>query len=197
MNNIRRSYHIQQTSRILFPGVLFLLLLAASCKNDPKEIDALVGKNTMQEDKADDVTILYSEDGHTKVRLYAKEFVRNEIAKPPFTDMKKFLKVEFFDDSLHITSTLTAKYGRIYEEKENALIRDSVVVVNNKGETLKTEELVWNQAARKFYTEKNVQINTPTQTIFGEGLEANEDFSWYQIKKPKGVVQVNKNEMPE
>lgn len=197
MNNTKRSYNIQQIPRSIFPGVLFLLLLAASCKNDPKEIDALVSKNTLQEDKADDVTILYSEGGHTKVRLYAKQFVRNEIAKPPFTDMKKFVKVEFFDDSLHVTSTLTAKYGRIYEEKENAIIRDSVVVVNNKGETLKTEELVWNQAARKFYTEKLVHITTPTQVIFGEGLEANEDFSWYQIKKPKGIVQVNKSEMPE
>ncbi len=197
MSNTRRSYNIQQISRSIIPGVLFMLLLAASCKNDPKEIDALVSKNTMQEDKAFDVTILYSEGGHTKVRLFAKEFIRNEIAKPPFTDMKKFVKVEFFDDSLHVTSTLTAKYGRIYEEKENAIIRDSVVVVNNKGETLKTEELVWNQAVRKFYTDKLVHITTPTQVIFGEGLEANEDFSWYQITRPKGVVQVNKNEMPE
>ncbi len=197
MNNTKRSYIILQITRRFFPGVLFLLVLASSCKNDPKEIDALVGKNTMQEDKAFDVTIYYSENGHTKVRLFAKEFIRNEIAKPPFTDMKKFVKVEFFDDTLHITSTLTAKYARIYEEKENALIRDSVVVVNDKGETLKTEELVWNQGARKFYTEKAVHIITPTQVIYGDGLEANEDFSWYQIKKPKGVVQVNKSEMPE
>jgi LPS export ABC transporter protein LptC len=197
MNNTQARYNLLQITRRLFPGVLFLSLLLTACKNDPKEIDALVGKNAVQEDKAYDVTLYYSEGGHTKVRLYAKEFVRNEVAKPPFIDMKKFMKVEFFDDSLNVTSTLTALYGRIYEKQENAIIRDSVVVVNKRGERLNTSELIWNQAARKFYTEKFVRITTATQMIFGDGLEANEDFTWYEIKAPKGVVRVNKSEMPE
>ncbi|WP_276134710.1 LPS export ABC transporter periplasmic protein LptC [Polluticoccus soli] len=173
------------------------ILSIASCKNDPKEIDRLVTKHSPQEDRAEDVTILYSEHGHLKARLYAKEFIRNEVAKPPFTDMKKGLKVEFFDDSLKVESVLTARYARYYEKQENVLIRDSIVVVNKKGERLNTEELVWNQSIRKFYTEKFVRITTPTQVMYGDGLEANEDFSWYEIKNPKGIVQVNKSELPE
>jgi LPS export ABC transporter protein LptC len=129
--------------------------------------------------------------------MYATEFIRNEIAKPPFVDMRKGLKVEFFDDSTHVESTLTALYARWYEGKGNVLIRDSVVVVNKKGETLRTEELIWNQNVKMFYTEKFVRINTPDQVMYGDGLEANEDFSWYRIKNPKGVVRVNKEEMPE
>lgn len=168
-----------------------------ACKNDPKEIDALVGKQAIQEDRAEDVTIIYSEHGKSRIRMFATEFIRNEIAKPPFVDMRKGLKVEFFDDSMNIESTLTAMYARWYEGKGNVLIRDSVVVVNKKGETLRTEELIWNQDVRKFYTEKFVRINTPDQVMYGDGLEANEDFSWYRIKNPKGTVRVNKEEMPE
>ena len=195
MIKIAPTYHLQIT-RIVFPGVLFLLLFSA-CRNDPKEIDKLVGKQSMQEDKAYEVTILYSESGHTKARLYSKEFVRNELAKPPFVDMKKGLKVEFFDDSLRVNSTLTARYARWYEKQGNILIRDSIVVVNKKGEKLNTEELVWHQGIRRFYTEKFVRITTPTQVMFGDGLEANEDFTWYEIKNPKGVVRVNKSEVSE
>ena len=33
--------------------------------------------------------------------------------------------------------------------------------------------------------------------MYGDGLEANEDFTWYRIKNPKGTVRVNKEEMPE
>ncbi|MCB9046511.1 MAG: LPS export ABC transporter periplasmic protein LptC [Chitinophagales bacterium] len=173
------------------------VFILVGCKNDPKEINALVNKSSMQEDKADEVTIIYSERGQSKIRMYATEFIRNEVAKPPYVDMRKGLKVEFFNDSTRVESTLTAQYARWYEGKGNVLIRDSVVVVNKKGETLRTEELIWNQNVKKFYTEKFVRINTPDQVMYGDGLEANEDFSWYRIKNPKGIVRVNKEEVPE
>jgi LPS export ABC transporter protein LptC len=184
-------------TRSIIPGVLFMLVLLVACKNDPKEINALVGTGSAQEDKAYDVTILQSEDGKLKVRLSAKEFVRNDKAKPPYIDMRKWLKAEVFNDSMKVESTLTAKYARYYEKQGNILIRDSIVVFNKKGERLETEELVWNQNARKVFTEKFVKIVTPTQVMYGDGLEANEDFTWYRILNPKGVVQVNKNELPE
>jgi len=161
------------------------------------EIHALVDKNNMQEDRALDVTILYSEDGQVKARLFSKEFIRNETARPPFTDMKQGLKVEFLNDSLRIESTLTARYARYYERQGNVLIRDSVVVVNKKGEKLETEELIWNQEVQQFYTEKPVAITTATQTMWGDGLEANQDFSWYQIRNLRGVMRVEKDKVPE
>ncbi|MCB9064960.1 MAG: LPS export ABC transporter periplasmic protein LptC [Chitinophagales bacterium] len=176
--------------------VLLTYLGAVSCKTDPKEIDALLNKS-VQEDKAEDVTIIYSEKGTVKIRMFATEFIRNEVAKPPYTEMRKSLRIEFYNDSLKVESTLDAKYGRYYEEKGNVLIRDSVVVVNKNGDTLRTEELIWNQKIRQIYTEKFVRINTPDQVMYGDGLEANEDFSWYRIKNPKGVVKVNKEEVPE
>ncbi|RYE23774.1 MAG: LPS export ABC transporter periplasmic protein LptC [Sphingobacteriales bacterium] len=191
--NITQCY-----TRILLPGFVFLTVLGtAACKNDPKEIDRLVSKSNMQQDIAHDVTIIFSKNGKARARLFATEFVRNEIAKPPFTDIKKGMKMEFFDDSLHVESTLTAKYARYYEKQGNILIRDSIVVVNKKGEKLQTQELVYNQGIKKFYTEKFVRITTTTQVMFGDGLEANEDFTWYEIKHPKGIIQVDKAELPD
>lgn len=186
----------QITQTVTLPGILFLVLFAA-CKNDPKEIDALVTKGAQQEDKAEEVTILYSDNGHMKMRLFAKEFVKNDVAKPPYTDMRKGIRVEFYDDSMNVESTLTARYARYYEKQGNILIRDSIVIVNKKGEKLNTEELVWNQSAKKLFTEKFVKIITASQVMYGDGLEANEDFTWYRILNPKGIVSVNKSEMPE
>ncbi len=176
--------------------VAMCLLLVMSCKNDPDEINELVNKTAPKVDKADDVSIIYSEKGRTKIRMFTKEFVRNEVAKPAYTDMRNGLKIEFFNDSTVIETTLTALYGRYYEEEGNVLIRDSVVVINKKGDTLRTEELIWHQDAKKIYTEKFVRINTPDQIMYGDGLEANEDFSWYRILRPKGVVKVEKEKAP-
>ena len=106
--------------KILFRAYILsplLLILLCGCNNDPQQIKALTDKNAMQEDKATDVVFVYSEQGKAKARLFAHTFIRNESAKPPFTDMKEGLKVEFYDDSLHITSTLTAGYARYYEKQ--------------------------------------------------------------------------------
>lgn len=179
---------------MIIPGLLFVF--AISCKNDPKDIQSLLGKSNTQEDKAYDVTIIYSELGKVKARIYTKEFIKNDVAKPAFMDMKKGIKVEMFNDTMNVESTLTARYARYYEKQGNILLRDSIVVVNKKNEKLETEELVWNQQVKKFYTEKFVKITMPSQVMYGDGLEANEDFSWYEIKNPRGIVQVNKSELP-
>jgi hypothetical protein len=50
---------------------------------------------------------------------------------------------------------------------------------------------------QKFFTEKSVRITTPNQILFGDGMEANRDFTWYRITYPKGSVRVNKGEMPQ
>ncbi len=176
-------------------ALLFLLLLAA-CKNDPKEISALTGKSLYQVDRAEDITLIYSEHGKVKARIYATEYISNDAAKPPYMDMKKGIKAEVYNDSMQVESTLTANYARYYEKQGNFLIRDNIVVVNKKGETLNTEELVWNQSIQKFFTEKFVKITTPTLVMYGDGLEANQDFSWYRILNQKGTMLVDKGEVP-
>jgi hypothetical protein len=72
-----------------------------------------------------------------------------------------------------------------------------VHIITKKGEQLNTEELIWSAAIQKFFTEKPVRITTENEILFGNGMEANSDFSWYQITHPKGTVQVNKGEVPQ
>src|SRR5690606_6574424 len=136
-----------------------------SCENKKEDIDLLISEDNVKMDKADSVTFLYSEQGNVKARLYATHFERNERLKPVYMDLKGGLYVEFFNDSLQIDNTLRAKTARYYEEAGNVLIRDSIVVLNKKGEELQTEELVWNQKLKKFYTDKPVSIKTPTQIL--------------------------------
>jgi LPS export ABC transporter protein LptC len=175
---------------------LCLLPFTFSCTNSMKEINELTGKAKVGEDYGEDVTILYSIGGKVKARLFTHTFLRAEASNPPYTEMKNGLKVEFYDDNAIVKSTLTARYGRWYERESNVLLRDSVHIINDKGDQLFTTELVWNQKLQKFFTEKPVRILTPTRTIYGSGMEANQDFSDYQITNPTGSIQVEKSQIP-
>ena len=54
---------------------------------------------------------------------------------------------------------------------------------NQKNEVLETDELFWNPNTKKIYSNKAVDIKTPEQTIHGIGMDSNQDFTQYTIRK--------------
>jgi LPS export ABC transporter protein LptC len=172
-----------------------LLIFLAGCKNDLSKLPG-ADVQDIENDRAEDVKFIFSKNGKTEAVLYGKYFVKNDHAKPPYVDIKKDLKVDFYNDSLKIKSTLTANFGRLYPQTNNIIVRDSVVVVNDKGQKLETEELIWNQNIERFYTDKFVRITMDNQITYGEGLIANKDFTWFKIKKQRGTIPVDKKALP-
>ena len=131
-----------------------------------------------------DVQILYSEVGEVQAILTAPELKRIKDEKP-HTEFQKGLHVEFFNED-HKTGDLKANYGIRYENSDETIVRNNVVVVNLEGEKLETEELTRNENTRRIYTDKQVKITTKTATLWGMGLDAKEDFSEYKILEPYG-----------
>ncbi|MBS1654825.1 MAG: LPS export ABC transporter periplasmic protein LptC [Bacteroidetes bacterium] len=163
-----------------------------SCENDIKQVNDLTGKKEMV-DVAKDVESFLSQQGKMKARLRAPLMLRHE-TDTLFTEFPKTLHVDFFADSTNkIESQLNSMYGKYYEDLNRVFLRDSVVVFNVKGDTLRCPELWWDQNQQKFYTDKFVRIRTKDKIIFGNGLEAGQDFSWYIITHPTGSVLVNDN----
>jgi LPS export ABC transporter protein LptC len=188
--------HNSRTFQYFLILILGFGILGQGCKNDMKKIKTTLNRSMLNTERADEVQIIYSKEGHTKAQLFTKTFNHIQNTIPTYIEMKNGLKVEFYDDSLKVLSTLTSKYGKMFEDTGNVLVRDSVVVTNAKNEQLNTEELVWNEKLQKFYTEKFVKISTPTQVIYGDGLESNQTFTQYKITNVKGIIGVNKNTLP-
>lgn len=183
--------------QLIFLVLNIVMLLHSSCSNDLKDIPNLKDESFLEYDRAKDVTFIMSQNGSAKAELFAKEFMRNDIAKPPFVDLSDSVHVNFFNDSLVIENTLSAKYARYYPESGDILVRDSIIIINKKGETLETDELVWNEKLQKFYTDKEVRITRSGQITTGEGMESNQDFSWFRIYKQKGIIEVEDNQFTE
>jgi LPS export ABC transporter protein LptC len=111
------------------------------------------------------------------------------LAAPPYTEFTEGLKVDFYNDSLRVTSWLTANYGIRYESDGKTVLKNDVQVLNENNEHLSTEELIWDERKHIIYTEKFVKITTPDQVIYGEGMEADEQLTTYRIKKPQGTIK--------
>lgn len=177
--------------------VVCCTLCFSSCKNNLKDASKLIDHSALNTEQAKDVTILYSKNGHTTAKLFTPKFKHIQNVTPSYIEMDKGLKVQFYDDSMQVQSTLTAKYGKYFEQAGNVLVRDSVVIFNKKNEQLDTQELIWDEKLQQFYTQKFVKISSPTQIIYGDGLISNQTFSEYKITNVKGIIGVEKGKLPD
>jgi LPS export ABC transporter protein LptC len=140
---------------------------------------------------ADTVSLIYTDSAQLKIVLKANRMIQfDKNVSEPFTILSKGVNVTFFDEEEKISSTLKANYAIRYELSKRMEARYAVEVVNNKGEKLETEKLTWDEGAKRIYTKEFVKITTATQIITGVGLESNEDFSWYSIKKVTATIQL-------
>ncbi len=178
--------HRLRNSLLLFiTGCLFF-----SCENDIRKVDELMQKKAAV-DEAVSVTSFMSQGGKMKAKLTAPFMLRHQ-ADSAFIEFPRSLHVDFYNDSTQIESTLDAHYAKYKEFERKVFLKDSVVVINlSKKDTLKTNELWWDQNTQLFYTEKEVRIYQPDKTIFGTGLKAAQNFDWYDIYHITGIVLTN------
>jgi lipopolysaccharide assembly outer membrane protein LptD (OstA) len=71
------------------------------------------------------------------------------------------------------------------------------VVVNQKGERLTTDELIWDEEKKIIYSNTFVKIATEDEVMYGKGMIANQNFSDYTIKNITGKIKVNASEVPQ
>lgn len=169
----------------IFCSCLFIL----GCENDEREINALTNKTVMIE-KAKNIDVLFSHEGQLRARMKAPLMLRYQ-EDTVRVEFPNSLHVDFYDSTRRVESWLDARFGRYYETFNRVLLKDSVKVINIKGDTLTTPELWWDQNTRKFYTDSTVRIVTKDKRIRGgKGLEAGQDLTWYTIRQPTGTVLV-------
>jgi len=179
--------------RTFFSLLLFLAILS-SCENDIEKVKLLSNRTVEPVESANNIQILYSDSAKLQVEMRAPELNQFE-AENPYIEMPRGLKATFFDDSMLVKSTITADYGVSYEHEQKMEARKNVVVVNKKGETLNTEHLIWDERKEKLISDAFVKITTKDEVIFGDGLEANQDFSKYKIFNIKGTFPIQNQEV--
>jgi LPS export ABC transporter protein LptC len=67
----------------------------------------------------------------------------------------------------------------VIEYPDNKILeaKNDVVVINENGEKLNTEQLFWDQKEQKITSNTFVKITRKTEIIMGDGLESNHDGS--------------------
>ncbi len=176
---------------IFFNAVLAVISLLTACENDLKEVEQLASKKlNVPLDRSTGVELIYSDGAIVKAKLLTPELLHFKTDKP-YYEMKKGLTIIFLDGTQKESSRVVADYAIRKENEKLMELRKNVVVTTREGKKFKSDELIWDENSRKFYSNKTVIIETATQTIYGTKFWANEDFSYYEIEQSTGNFDVN------
>lgn len=178
------------TSALTFFLTLTLTLAFTSCQPDLKVIEDITRLDEGPVESTFDMEIVYTERALVKMTMSAPKMDRYAGEKP-YMEMPEGLEVFFYDSLGNITSSMSAKYAISHGDNELIEARNDVVVVNELNERLNTEHLVWDQQKDSIFSDKFVKITRADEILYGDGFEADERFSMWIIKKPRGNFTVD------
>ena len=149
---------------------------------DRKNIPAETGKK---------VQVVYTDSARLKARVFTPSMEKFTGKENNYLEMKKGVKAYFYNKREEKNSTLVADYGIRYINKSKTVVKDDVMVVNKKGDTLETEKLTWDEGKEKIYSNKFVKVKTPEEIIYAKGFESNLSFTEYEFYNIKGTIEVD------
>lgn len=161
-----------------------------SCKNDLTVIQSLSITDSVPDEIAYDIELMYSDSGKVKAFLKSPSMVRQG-TEDPVVEFPDGFKVIFYDSIDRPESEITARYGIMYEAEKKMEAKNNVVVRNiDKQEMLETEHLIWDRKSGIIYSDVFIKITKPDQVIFGDGLRSDQNFESYEIKNPTGELSI-------
>lgn len=179
--------------RIIFnlgiPVILIITGLFFSCKRQSTNEILSESKDSLPSFTLFDSYITYSDSGLSRVKIFSDKMDRYG-EKFSLYKMEDGIKVVFYNEQMQVISELTADYGEVREEDKIMEVKRNVVFINEKGEKLNTEHLIWQQDSAKIFTEGKVKITQEGSIIHGNGLIANETFSKYKILDVTGTTYI-------
>ena len=185
------------TKLYLIAAIVTGCFILYGCENDEKKINDLI-KNVTMKEEAINIESYLSQEGKMKAKLKAPLMIR-VTSDSQYVEFPKTLHVDFFGEtSGKVETWLDSRYGKYFENLGKVYLRDSVVVITTKGDTLRSPDLWWDQNTKLFYTDKFATYHGIGKNIYGgKGLVATQDLMSVTFNQPTGTVQVSENGFPK
>ncbi len=154
-----------------------------------------ISYETLMNEQSDTLVMIMSENGRTSYRFYADLVEGYTLAKEPYREFPKGVKiVTYKSDSMKVVdATLTSNYAIYYEDRKLWEAMGDVKVIKSDGKELYSQQLFWNAITQKIYSNVDTKIvNTETGDVYiGEGFESNEDMEEWTFRRMKGRMEVD------
>lgn len=173
-------------------GVFVLLFALSSCENDLKEVERISSQKIEEPvDVSYGVTIVYSDSSIVKAKMTSPE-LKHFNTEDPYYEFPLGGLLILFDKDGNETERVESDYAIQKENSGITELRKNVVVTRSDGLVIKSEELIWDDNKKIFYSNLPVTLIRNGTEQHGTSFWANEDFSLVEATSLVGDFNLSK-----
>jgi LPS export ABC transporter protein LptC len=180
--------------RYMIPVFFGLMILLTACENDMKAIKEISAREVSKPiSTTTGLDVIFSDSAVVKFHLSAPVLL--DYMEKHFREMPKGVKIVSYDGKTHKEAgQIVADYA-IQREGDNIIeLRHNVVATNAKGETFRSDELIWDQVKKEFYSNKPVDVTFASGThLLGTNFKSDESMSHWTMGNTNGQIPVDQN----
>jgi LPS export ABC transporter protein LptC len=157
------------------------------CESNFKEIQKINYSEFTPSGEADNFNLKYTDSGRIKSILISPKMLDYATVEFPFTEFPNGINVTLFDKNNKKTF-VTSNYAVSYKGTDVIDLQGTVIISNETGQKLETEQLYFDQKNEWFFTEKKFKFTDPKGVTFGEGIDFSKDFKIVNSQRITGEI---------
>jgi LPS export ABC transporter protein LptC len=170
-------------SFLLFLGVFFLV----SCESNFKEVQKMGLSEFTPSGEADSINLKYTDSGRIKAVLISPKMLDYASVEFPFTEFPVGIDLTLFDENGKKTF-VKSNYASSFKGTDLIDLQGNVLISNESGDLLETEQLYFDQKNEWFFTQKKFKFTSPKGVSYGEGIDFSKDFKKVNSQKISGEI---------
>ncbi len=176
---------IKSTLSLFCFGVLFI----ACNKQEFSEDNLLSVNGKYPSESTSDVNLIYSDSAVMNFQVFAPILNKYD-GDNPYIDCPKGIKIISYGADNKPESILVADYAINEENTMRLEARKNVIITNLKqGDTIITDKIIWDKRNKRIYSDVKVQqIRSDGTVNIGDGFDADEKFTKYTVRNPRGEM---------
>ena len=175
--------------RVAFYLLAILLVFSCQTKVSTDMLPELLSNTKIPSMEANNFETFYSDSGVVKYHLQTPKLLIYD--NPKYEDFPDGFLMQKYDHNRKIISQMSGNHGKYFELEKRWEANGNVVLVNSKGDTLKSEELNYHEKEDLIFSDKFVSIKQGDQTLFGNGgFKSDSQMSKWSFIKTTGHLYV-------
>ena len=167
------------------------VMLFFACENNIEQIKAFSLDESLPVLESYNHETMATDSGIIRYYLKAPKVLRFEMTREAYFEFPEGIEIIQYNENKEITSSITANYAKQFERDKKWEVKNNVIATNAQGDTLKTEQLFYDEIEGKIYTDEFVRIIRPEENITGVGFRSDQTMQNWRILQPRGSIYVS------
>ena len=186
--------HIVSRQFSFVPVAVAILAMAflTACENDINKIKAIAAADaTKPVQRTTGLDVIFSDSGFVKFQMQSPLMLEYAI-KNPYKVLPKGVKIVFLDKDVKPAGQIVADSAIMLKDDKFIEFHRNVVAQNAEGTVYKSEELIWDQIKKIYYSNKPVEMTKVGGDIMrGSSFTSDDKLQHPIFQNSTAVIHVN------